>query len=592
MNRNFPLKTLLVFVFIISLNTSGLMAQTNKQAIKTFCNPINLPYNFQTPDVTRREAADPVIVLYHNKYWLFASKQIGYWWSNDLLNWTLIRPTGLPLDVYAPSVAVVDGRLCYTSGGNHGTFTTDDPLKGNWTNINGLAQGCNDPDVFQDTDGKVYLYDGCSDVAPLRITELDHQTFLPLSPRKNYFVADLVNHGWEVNGDNNRGKVEGDTSKKNIAPWVEGSWMNKINGKYYWQYSAPGTQVKSYADGVYVSDKPTGPFVYQTYSPFSFKPTGFIAGAGHSATFADKAGQYWHIATGTISIRHSFERRLVLFPAGVLADGQLVANTYLGDYPQYAPGTAKYHLLGNSPQWMLLSYNKPATASSTLPGIKKQTFDIKNAFDEDIRTWWSATTGNQGEWLSVDLQKNCRINAIQINFADQGAQQQGSLVNDGYQYVVKVSADERTWRTIIDHSHQGADAPHDYIQLAKPVQARYVRIINYHSPANGLFSVYDLRVFGSALGKLPQQVKAVNIKRNTSDQRRVHLEWNAVPNTDFYIVRYGIAPDRLFGNYQVYHGSALDINALNVGTGYYFTVDAVNATGIAKGKQPLKTEVF
>jgi xylan 1,4-beta-xylosidase len=593
MKRTTNYKAIVLFIIaIIIMDVSRSIAQSGKLAgfaVKTFCNPINLPYNFQPGGVTRREAADPVIVLYHNKYWLFASKQIGYWWSDDLLNWNQVKPTGLPLEVYAPSVAVVDGKLYY-SAGNNGTFTTDDPAIGKWVNVNPYKRGMVDPDVFQDTDGRVYLYDGCSDRTPVRVTELDRKTFLPLTDRVDQFFANTDKHGWEVAGDDNRGRKENDLSEKSIVPWVEGSWMNKINGKYYWQYSAPGTQFKTYADGVYVSDKPTGPFVYQSYSPFSFKPTGFIAGAGHSATFVDKQGKYWHISTGTISVRHSFERRLVLFPTGVLKDGQLVTNTYLGDYPQLAPGTAKDHLLGNSAQWMLLSYNKPAKASSTLPDINKQTFDVKNAFDEDIRTWWSAATGDKGEWLQVDLKKNCRINAVQINFADQGAQQSGSLVNDGYRYAVQASADGRNWQVIIDQSNDVRDAPHDYIQLPKPATARYVRVMNVHSPANGMFSIYDLRVFGSALGTLPPLVKTFIVKRDPTDGRRAHLEWKANPNTDFYIVRYGIAPDRLFGNYQVYNTTNLDINALNISVNYYFTVDAVNGTGITKGNVVLKSE--
>ena len=36
--------------------------------------------------------------------------------------------------------------------------------------------------------------------------------------------------------------------------------MTKHNGKYYLQYAGPGTEFKSYSDGVYVSDKPLGPF--------------------------------------------------------------------------------------------------------------------------------------------------------------------------------------------------------------------------------------------------------------------------------------------------------------------------------------------
>ncbi len=560
------------FVGLVSLIASG----QGHKAVKTFCNPVNLPYNFQSDGgITRREAADPTIVLYKNKYWLFASKQKGYWFSDDMLNWNFVKPEGLPLDVYAPSVMVVNGKLYFFGGNDTGSFTTDDPAIGKWTKINRYAPGCTDPDLFQDSDGKVYLYNGCSDNAPLQVVQLDPKTFLPVGDPVQLINSDTKQHGWEVPGDDNRSITE--------KPWVEGSFMNKIAGKYYLQYSAPGTQFKTYGDGVYVSDKPTGPFVYASYSPFSFKPTGFITGAGHSATFQDKDDEYWHISTGTISVRHMFERRLMLFPAFITTDGQLVTDTYLGDYPQFAPGKSKHSLLKKSPPWMLLSYNKKATASSVLSSNNKQNFNINNAFDEDIRTWWSAATGNKGEWLQVDLGKACTLNAIQINFADQDAQAGSFMERDGYRYYVEASADGKKWTTIINRKNIAKDAPHDYIQLDKPVKARYVRITNVHYPAKGLFSIADLRVFGKAPLPLPPPVKQFDIVRDTADQRHATLKWGISPNTDFYIVRYGIAPDKLFGSYQVYKSNQLDINSLNVGVGYYFTIDAVNAAGITYG---------
>lgn len=575
-----------IAVILLSLGTILTMSPAAKGQT-TFCNPLNLPYNFQSPGLTRREAADPLVVLYQNKYYLFASKQIGYWWSDDLLHWRLIRPTGLPLQVYAPAVAVVDGKLYYTAGEDRGTFTTDDPKQGHWTPVNPYKKRCSDPDLFQDDNGRVYLFDGCSDKTPLRVTELNRHSFLPAGDQTTTIAARTDKHGWEVPGDNNE--------LYNNAPWIEGSWVNKINGRYYWQYAGPGTQFKTYGDGVYVSDKPTGPYTYQPYSPFSFKPTGFIAGAGHSATFADKHGDYWHIATGTISVRHMFERRLVLFPTGVLADGQLVTNTYLGDYPQLAPGTAKDHLLGNLAGWMLLSYHKSATASSTLAAPSTGNHqDYKapagsgpggpaNAFDEDIRTWWSANTGNPGEWLQVDLGKTCRINAIQANFADQDAEQQGPLIDDGYRYDIRTSIDNQHWQRIIDHRDKNRDTPHDYTELVKPVMARYVRITNAHAPAHSRFSLYDLRIFGSALGQVPKPVTRFAVARDAADQRHAHIQWPHTADADFYIVRYGIAPDRLFGNYQVYDADSVDIHALNTDVKYYFTVDAVNGSGITKG---------
>lgn len=41
----------------------------------TFCNPMNLNYRFQS---NYREAADPAIIRYQDKYLLFASHSGGY----------------------------------------------------------------------------------------------------------------------------------------------------------------------------------------------------------------------------------------------------------------------------------------------------------------------------------------------------------------------------------------------------------------------------------------------------------------------------------------------------------------------------------
>lgn len=545
-----------LLAFAAALSALQTQAQTQP---RTFCNPLNLPYHFQTPGPVRREAADPVIVLYQGKYWLFASKQIGYWWSDDLLTWNQVLPTGLPLSEYAPSVTVVNGRLVYMSSGNKGSFTTADPATGHWTPIGAYKPGAADPEVFQDTDGKVYLYDGCSDKTPLRVTELDAASMQPLGKSKDVIAYDTLHHGWE-----------NEPSAPGRAPWIEGSWMNKFHGRYYWQYSAPGTQYSSYADGVYVSDNPEGPFDYQPYSPFSFKPTGFITGAGHSATFADKDGRLWHIATGTISVRHMFERRLVLFPAAVLPDGQLAVDTYLGDYP--------HDPQGRRAPWMLLSYRKPATASSTL----SDSFSLKNAFDENIRTWWSAATCNPGEWVEVDLQKVCTVHAIQVNFADEGATADSLTGNDGYAYTIDGSSDGHHWTPLIDR-HATRDTPHDYTELKAPAHVRYIRVTSLHNPAGSFFSLYDLRVFGTVAGAKPEQVRDI---KETRHERNAHISWAPAKGAQFYIVRYGIKPDRLYGNYQVYDGCALDIHALNTGTKYYYTVDAVNEAGITQGKQP------
>ncbi|MDP4238277.1 MAG: family 43 glycosylhydrolase [Bacteroidota bacterium] len=567
----------IMLVFFIGTTVCG--KEKKSQQPKTFCNPLDLPYRFQL-DGSQREAADPVIVLYQDDYWLFASKSGGYWHTTDFVTWRFVESKGLPIEQYAPAVVDFKGKLYYQAA--NGLYTSDHPASGNWHQVATYSRGFDDPALFVDDNGRLYLFHGCSDKNPIGVVELDTITFQPKNKGRDIIKSDIHSHGWEIAGNENLGKNPGDLSVNNLVPWMEGSWMNKINGRYYLQYAAPGTQFSTYADGVYVSDSVTGPFQYAPYSPFSFKPTGFVRGIGHSCTFADKQNQYWHISTVALSVRQMFERRLALLPTAVLPDGQLVTNSYLGDYPQYLPGKSKNQVEMNSPGWMLLSYSKPSKASSvheTEDGVK---LEPGLAFDERMTTWWSAVSGQKGEWLLVDLLQNCRINAIQLNFADQSITAKNRLRNDGYSYVVETSIDAKTWKTVIDRSDSLRDEPHHYVELSSPQTARYVRITNVHSPAHSLFSLYDFRIFGLAPGAKPEKVRNISSGRINNDGRRVRVSWNKVENADFYVVRYGVAPDRLYSNYQVYKSNTVDINSLNTSQKYYFTVDAVNGSGITQ----------
>ena len=448
----------------------------------TFCNPLDLEYRFCLDKPSRREAADPAVFKFKNEFWLFASKSGGYWHSPDLIRWKLIEPTGLPLEDYAPAVESIGDRLFYTAFNTRAIFSTTDPLRGTWKREAGSLLAAPDPALFRDDDGRVYMYDGCSDGGDLKAVELDpSQSFKVVRGPVSCMPSDYARHGFEVAGEENRGMTN-QNGRVQMSPWTEGAWVTKRKGIYYLEYATPGTQFRTYADGIYTSTNPMGPFTFAPYSPFSHKPTGFIGGAGHSSTVEDNQGHYWHISTMVISVRHMFERRLGLFPVGFADDGQIFCNTYLGDYPQFVPGSQKRPEDNNSPGWMLLSYAKPATASSVLEG-----FPVTNAFDEDIRTWWSAKSGGSNEWLRVDLGKPCQLEALQINFADQGATNLDRLRNDGYGYYVESSTNGENWAVCVDRRSNFRDAPHDYIQLDRPVVSRYLRLVSVHMPAGGLF---------------------------------------------------------------------------------------------------------
>ncbi|MGC4102406.1 family 43 glycosylhydrolase [Ferruginibacter sp.] len=541
----------------------------------TICNPVNLSYRFCLDTPSRREAADPTMVLYKNEYYLFASKSGGYFHSTDMISWDLIKTDDLPIEHYAPTAIAIKDTVFFIASAPSSVkiYKTSDPKSGKWEIANpSFPIGMIDPDLFLDDDGKLFFYYGCSDINPIYGVELDRKTLNPAGKPAVLFNSNKEVNGWERKGDYN---------DKLGRPWIEGAWMTKHNNQYYLQYAGPGTEFKSYSDAVYISDKPLGPFTLAPNNPVSYKPEGFIAGAGHSSTFQDKYGNYWHVSTMSISQKHMFERRLGFFPLFFDKDGLMYVYTGFGDFPFKLPSKKISSPEELFPGWMLLSYNKPVQVSSELIDHTKQF-----AADEEVRTYWSARTGNKGEWLSIDLQKNCTINAIQINYAEHNTHLLGRNPGIYYQYLLEYSADNKTWKTLEDKTLSNTDAPHDYLELKTPVKARYLRITNYKVP-DGTFALAGLRVFGNAGTKTPQAITAFTVKR-MEDRCVVKLNWPKVPGAVGYNIRYGTAKDKLYQNYQVLGSESISINSLNSDQQYYFVVDVFNESGITKGKSIVK----
>lgn len=547
----------------------------------TFANPLDLDYRFMPTLPSRRQAADPLVVIHNDDYYLFASKSGGYWVSPDMREWKLVVPTGLPMEDYAPAVITIAGRLYYTAHKSSALFTTDDPKRGDWRKVADLAS-YPDPAFFLDDDERLYLYFGAALNGSISVVELD--------PRDGFRVvggpfvlmhANHAEHGWERSGPDNLGAVM--TEGFRIAPYIEGSWMTKHEGTYYLQYSAPGTVWKTYADGVYTSKSPTSGFVFQPYSPFAYKPGGFVGSAGHGAMFTDKGGNWWRIVTMIISVAEKFERRLGIFPAGFDADGVIRTDTYMGDYPQLLPGIVSRPLDGNRTGWMLLSSGRSAAASSSLAG-----HPVTLALDEDIRTQWSAATGDRGEWLQVDLGSASTIRAVQANFGEMDTRSLGRDTSTFNQYTIESSIDGSRWEMLVDRSGNRTDEPHDYVQLDQPRTARHLRITNIHAAAGGRFAIRDFRVFGETMAPHPAGVGSFTVRRAPDDDRSATLEWPRAEGARGYIIRFGIAPDKLYANHQVGDVAELTMQSLNVGVTYFFTIDSFNERGVTPGRSVVR----
>lgn len=171
----------------------------------TFVNPLDLDYRLRPEtNVCFREAADPEVILQDDRYYLFASKCGGYYVSDNLADWRLIRTTALPTEEYAPTVEAVNGALHYSArkGSVHRAI---DPERGLWTRTEGLMLHTCDSALFRDDDGRLYAYwaEDFQGENPIRGCEIDPVTFRDKSPVRLLMEQGVARYGWEVRGERN-----------------------------------------------------------------------------------------------------------------------------------------------------------------------------------------------------------------------------------------------------------------------------------------------------------------------------------------------------------------------------------------------------
>lgn len=592
---------------------------------KTYCNPLDLGYRYshmnEGKHLAHREGADPTLIFFKGSYYLFVSMSAGFWHSSDLLNWHFHADKDLMIYDYAPDVRQMGDYLYFCAsrrGENCPILRTKDPLTLPFEQVSAPFPFW-DPDLFQDDDGRVYLYWGCTNTEPLWGVEMDPETMFPLGEKVPLIYGREEELGYERPGDNgvaskensvvyqhlknlfnpetnriqfpegmdNMGGYSADAMTRMFLsvgkPYIEGAFITKHSGKYYLQYACPGTQYNTYADGVYVGDSPLGPFVLQKSNPFSSKPGGFITGAGHGSTIEDVYGNFWHASTMRISCNHDFERRVGLFPAGFDEDGILYCNQNFADYPHEIP-SGHFDAAAQQPKWMLLSYGKPVTVSSgAVPEL---------AVNENIRNWWSAETGEAGQWLCVDLEKPQDVRAIQVNFADEAlspvfpAGEYGSdrgdrrieLVPQLSHYTIEVSVDGESWGIL---ENAARECSNGYYEYTEGISARYIRITAGELPYGQVMRISGLRIFGNGDGERCRQARAEAKRVNDLEAQ---ISWEHIPNAQGCNVRYGIAPGKLYMSWLVYGTDEVKLTTLIKGQEYFVCVDSFNENGITPGE--------
>lgn len=567
--------------------------------MKYYCNPINIEYKYQFHLHEKfgeefrifREAADPSVIMYEGRYYMFVSMSLGVYVSEDRINWEYFPlPEELPLYDYAPDARVIGGYvyICASRDKENCSFyRTKNILEGPYEQIGGGFPFW-DPNLFEDEDGRIYFYWGSSNVTPIWGVEMNPVTMEPVGEKVALITNRQDELGYERFGEDHICPYTKEQMESGYTnnPYNEGAWMTKYRGKYYLQYGTPGTEFNVYGDGVYVSDNPLGPFQAAKNNPYSYMPGGFMTGAGHGSTYRDTFGNWWHASTNQISINNNYERRIGIWKAGFDEDGELFCDQRYGDWPVAVPekGVVKPF---QPPRWFILSYGKKATASSFAENRNPE-----NAVDENSKTFWTAKTGESGQWIQIDLGKVMDVRAIQLNFMDDECSRylpKGMEIACGMEryidgrrqklnWILECSGDGKEFHRLKDRSKSDRDFPHDFMVWENGIHTRYLRLTVLDMPFGQPACISGFRVFGMENGKKPEKV-SLKIKRKSDLDMQLTFHSEGALG---YNILWGYAPDKLYHSCLTYK-TQQNIGALIKGEPCYVRVDAFNESGITDG---------
>lgn len=280
---NFFKKSLVLAVAALSLATTS-MAQKKKMS----GNPI-FPGWY----------ADPEAVVYNGEYWVFPTYSAPFeeqtfldaFSSPDLVNWTK-HPRVLDNSnvkwvrraMWAPAVIHANNKYYLFFGGNDvhqgevggiGVAVADRP-EGPYKDalgkplINEIVNGTQPIDqfVFKDDDGQYYMYYG----------GWGHCNMVKLAP-------DLLSIVPFPDG----------VTFKEVTPknYVEGPFMLKKDGKYYFMWSEGGWTGPDYCVAYAISDSPFGPF--ERVGKILEQDDKIARGAGHHSVIKGNGKDEWYI---------------------------------------------------------------------------------------------------------------------------------------------------------------------------------------------------------------------------------------------------------------------------------------------------------
>jgi xylan 1,4-beta-xylosidase len=497
MNR-IILFSLLLFAVVSKSFTQNLEVGKTQR----YCNPLPMviyPGGNAAGDVT--------VIREDGKYYMFCSGG-GAWVSDDMLNWKFHRVDNVPV---APHVVKYKGSF-YMCGNDCPVYKSDNPLGpyksiGDWKNTPGIKDGWNgafDVDIFIDDDNKPYLYYPGRGVSGIYVVLLDSNDISRFAGPVKHLFGFNRNHTWERYGEMN---------EYNDVAWIEGPWLQKHNGVYYLQYSASGTQWKTYAEGYYTSKSPMGPFVYASNNPLLRKTDGLVTGTAHGSVVEGPDGNLWQFYTIVLS-NPPGGRRIGMDRITFDKDGNMFVK--ITDTPQCAPNTIKYPLKGNSGSLPVTinkvnSMNTLSHASSQQPG-----HDAAYAVDNSSGTWWEPSSTDSSPALTVELSPATRFDVVQLFTIDAvrimfnggrlgfGRTNSTQPPNEIFQYKIEVSTDGKIFAMALDQTKNDISRNTIFEEIP-PINCRFVRLTITNWPKSAPLGIIEFTAFGNAEGFLPAE---------------------------------------------------------------------------------------
>jgi xylan 1,4-beta-xylosidase len=493
-------------LFICTILTASAAYASDPEIGKTarYCNPLPMIIG-----PGGNAAGDVTVIREKGKYYMFCSGG-GAWISDDMLNWKFQRVENVPV---APHVIKYKGSF-YMCGNDCPVYKSDNPLGpytsiGEWKNtpdVNGGWNGAFDVDIFIDDNNKPYLYYPGRGVSGIYVVPLDTNDISRFDGPVKHLFGFNNKHVWERYGEMN---------EYTDVAWIEGPWLQKYNGTYYLQYSASGTQWKTYAEGYYTAKSPLGPFTYASNNPLLRKTDGIVTGPAHGSIVEGPDGNLWQFYTIVLS-NPPGGRRIGM--DRVTFDKKENMSVTVTETPQWAPNMVKNPKKGNSGSIPVTinkvrSMNALSRFSSEQPGR-----DAAYAVDNSSGTWWEPLPTDTMPTLTVELSPATRFDVVQLFTIDAArlmfngvrwgfgrSTAKEPVQSDVYKYRIDVSMDGKTFVPALDLT-KNTISRNTIFEEIPPVKCRFVRLTITDWPRNTPLGLIEFTVFGKPAESLPDKV--------------------------------------------------------------------------------------